>query len=163
MGNSFSASSLANIETCEKDLQNLCHLALDYAEKLGRDFSVIEGYRDIHTQMNLFRDGKSRIDGVSQKSKHNYDPSRAIDFVPYLKGLGALVGNDTQIMSIADKYGIEVYSARYKLMGEFAIIANCFFLAAHDLGIKIRWGGDWNQDSNTFNNTFDDMGHIELC
>jgi len=33
---------------------------------------------------------------------------------------------------------------------------------AHQMGVKVRWGGDWNGDGETKDNNFDDLVHIEL-
>jgi len=33
---------------------------------------------------------------------------------------------------------------------------------AHQMGIKVIWGGDWNGDGETKDNNFDDLVHIEL-
>jgi peptidoglycan L-alanyl-D-glutamate endopeptidase CwlK len=33
---------------------------------------------------------------------------------------------------------------------------------AHELGIKIRWGGDWDQDGEWKDERFVDMPHYEL-
>ena len=33
---------------------------------------------------------------------------------------------------------------------------------AKQLGIKIRWGGDWDMDTQTKDNTYDDLMHFEL-
>ena len=33
---------------------------------------------------------------------------------------------------------------------------------AHQLGLKIRWGGDWNSDGDVKDNGFDDLVHIEI-
>jgi len=33
---------------------------------------------------------------------------------------------------------------------------------AHQLGLKVRWGGDWNSDGDVKDNTFDDLVHIEI-
>jgi len=33
---------------------------------------------------------------------------------------------------------------------------------AQQLGINVRWGGDWDSDSETKDNNFDDLCHIEL-
>jgi len=33
---------------------------------------------------------------------------------------------------------------------------------AHQMGVKVRWGGDWDGDGETKNNNFDDLVHIEL-
>ena len=31
------------------------------------------------------------------------------------------------------------------------------------MGIKLRWGGDWDGDWQTRDNTFDDLPHFELA
>lgn len=33
---------------------------------------------------------------------------------------------------------------------------------ASQMGIKVRWGGDWNNDKNLKDNKFDDLVHYEL-
>ncbi len=33
---------------------------------------------------------------------------------------------------------------------------------AHKMGIKIRWGGDWDGDGEIKDNSFDDLVHVEL-
>ena len=33
---------------------------------------------------------------------------------------------------------------------------------AHQMGVKVRWGGDWNENGETRDNNFDDLVHIEL-
>jgi len=30
------------------------------------------------------------------------------------------------------------------------------------MGLKIRWGGDWDMDTQTKDNKFDDLVHFEL-
>ena len=33
---------------------------------------------------------------------------------------------------------------------------------AHEMGIPIRWGGDWNGNWDTADNNFDDFWHFEI-
>lgn len=33
---------------------------------------------------------------------------------------------------------------------------------AHRLGVKVRWGGDWDSDGDVKDNSFDDLVHVEL-
>ena len=33
---------------------------------------------------------------------------------------------------------------------------------AHEMGVKIRWGGDWDSDGEIADNSFDDLVHVEL-
>ena len=32
----------------------------------------------------------------------------------------------------------------------------------HSLGVKIRWGGDWDSDGDIKDNAFDDLVHVEI-
>jgi len=33
---------------------------------------------------------------------------------------------------------------------------------AYEMGVKIRWGGDWDSDGEIADNSFDDLVHVEL-
>ena len=33
---------------------------------------------------------------------------------------------------------------------------------AHELNIKVRWGGDWDSDGEIADNSFDDLVHVEV-
>ena len=33
---------------------------------------------------------------------------------------------------------------------------------AHEMGVKIRWGGDWDSDGEIKDNSFDDLVHVEI-
>ena len=33
---------------------------------------------------------------------------------------------------------------------------------AHEMDVKIRWGGDWDNDGEIKDNNFDDLVHVEL-
>ena len=43
-----------------------------------------------------------------------------------------------------------------------AEVARAMFAAAKELGIKIRWGGDWNENGRSDDETFYDGPHFEL-
>ena len=32
----------------------------------------------------------------------------------------------------------------------------------HQMGVKIRWGGDWDSDGEIADNSFDDLVHVEI-
>ena len=32
----------------------------------------------------------------------------------------------------------------------------------HQMGLKIRWGGDWDSDGEIKDNSFDDLVHVEI-
>ena len=33
---------------------------------------------------------------------------------------------------------------------------------ANTVGIKLRWGGDWDKDTELKDNKFNDLGHFEI-
>lgn len=154
----YGAGSRARLSTCHADLQRVANLALQYANLLGRDISIVEGHRPLVRQQELFESGKSQL----KEGKHNLVPSKALDFMPYSGKYKALTGNPAQIREIARINKIHEELAERKVFTEFALIAACFFLAANVMEIPIRWGGDWDMDNDIFNNNFDDLGHIEL-
>ena len=65
--------------------------------------------------------------------------SDALDFAPYING--RIYWEDSHI---------------------FAVVAGVFMAAAKQQGFKIRWGGDWDSDGTTTDQTFMDWGHIEI-
>ena len=75
-------------------------------------------------------------------SKHNAEPSLAVDLTPY-----PVDWNDREA---------------------FTYLAGWFMAVARMKGYKVRWGGDWNgTDGNRGgrslkDNSFDDLGHFEL-
>jgi peptidoglycan L-alanyl-D-glutamate endopeptidase CwlK len=106
------------------------------------DFSIIEGHRSVERQQEMFAKGLSRADGVKNKSKHNFLPSLAFDFMPFPGQLaGVDVWKDTQ---------------------RFILIASVFLYVGKEMGINLRWGGDWNGNGTAKDQTLLDFPHIEL-
>lgn len=129
MSYKFSNRSKNNLKTADTRLVKLCYEVIKHI-----DFTVIEGHRSIKRQKELFKDGKSQIDGVTQKGNHNYSPSRAIDIIPYEKGHNPFDGSEKSELMF------------YRLHREFV-------RASKKLDIEINWGGFWS---------FKDYPHIEL-
>lgn len=44
----------------------------------------------------------------------------------------------------------------------FITVAKCFLQASKELGIPIRWGGDWNMNGDWKDEKFRDLPHAEL-
>lgn len=132
----FGSRSLSNLETCHDDLQMLMKEVLIWTPI---DFSIIEGHRALERQQQLFEQGMSKLDGVTKVSLHQNDPSHAVDIAPYP----------------IDWDGPFAHKRFYWLAG--AVIAT-----ANRLGIKIRWGGDWNGNSSFTDQKFHDLPHFEL-
>jgi peptidoglycan L-alanyl-D-glutamate endopeptidase CwlK len=65
--------------------------------------------------------------------------SDAFDFAPWVNG--AIPWKDTHI---------------------FALIAGVYIAAAKEYSITLRWGGDWDSDGHTTDQTLLDWGHLEI-
>ena len=100
------------------------------------DCSVTEGYRNEETQNRYFDEGNSQV--KYPLGKHNHQPSRAVDICPY--------------------------PVDYNDRDRFHFFAGYVRSVADQLGIKIRWGGNWRNDFNKGfkKNGFDDLVHFEL-
>lgn len=135
----FGTRSKAVRATLHCDLQAIVDKALSYGIY---DFGLTCGHRTVEQQQQLFAEGKTHIDGISRLGKHNQTPSEAVDFIP----------------SPGEINGINVWSDKQR----FAVIAGLLMAAAAELGIKVRWGGDWDGDGNNADSRLHDMPHLEL-
>ena len=94
---SFGLKSMTNLQTCHRDLQTVLHEAILYY-----DFSVVFGHRSTEVQFELYKKGRKLIndrwvvkqanevvtfkDGTEKRSRHNFEPSKAVDIIPYPSG-----------------------------------------------------------------------------
>jgi hypothetical protein len=98
------------------------------------DCSILEGHRSKDRQNALYEDGKTKV--RYPNGRHNASPSRAVDVTPYP-------------VDWADR-------ERQTLFAGFVLGV------ANQMGIELRWGGDWDQDFEVKDNRFDDFPHFEL-
>lgn len=99
------------------------------------DCTVIEGKRSEARQRINVATGASK----TMQSKHVYPldgPSLAADVAPY--------------------------PIKWKDRERFFAFAGFVIGTAREMGIKIRWGGDWDSDRDFAEETFDDLPHFEL-
>lgn len=135
----YGANSRAKLLTCDPKLQAIASRALELSPV---DIAIVYGWRSKEEQNKLVKEGKSKTPWPT--SKHNTlnaegPCSRALDFAPIARG--QYQWGDTHM---------------------FAVVAGCMFAAARERGVTIRWGGDWDMDGTTTDQTFMDWGHIEL-
>lgn len=97
------------------------------------DFTVIEGARPVDRQKELVAKGLSK----TMNSKHCLTPSKAFDFIP-----SPFSGWDD--------------------FARFRAVAAVLLEVAAELGIKARWGGDWDGDGDSRDERFLDGPHFEL-
>jgi peptidoglycan L-alanyl-D-glutamate endopeptidase CwlK len=98
------------------------------------DCIVLEGYRNEEAQNRYFEEGKSKL--RYPHSKHNKQPSLAVDIAPY-----PVDWNDRE---------------------RFYYFAGYVKATAAQMGIPLRWGGDWDSDTFVHDQTFFDLPHFEL-
>ena len=138
---SFGDRSAKKLLTCTKDMQRVAHRALSFGVM---DFSVYEGLRTDEKQAKYFAAGKSQIDGVHKRGKHQANEdgeSEAFDVIPYPSEVN----------------GVNVWNDKHRWY-----VLNGLMLAAAALeDVDIRSGCDWDGDGNNADSNFNDLPHYE--
>lgn len=98
------------------------------------DCTIIEGHRKEERQNELFRTGFSRVEWPD--SNHNFMPSKATDVLPC-----PIDWEDWE---------------RNRMFGGYVLGV------ASELGIPIRYGGDWDGDWDLSDQKFIDLPHFEI-
>ena len=147
--NEFSTTSKERRDTCHPDLIKILDLAITLS---AIDFGVSEGHRPTARQQKLYAQGRTepgkivtRVDGITQKSRHQTNPSEAVDLYAYYNG-----------------------RAQWKQI-DLAYIAGVMQAAARILFAKgtishlVTWGGNWDNDGIILiDQSFDDAPHFQL-
>lgn len=97
------------------------------------DFTVLCGHRNKQEQNDAFERGASKLRWP--QSKHNRVPSMAVDVAPF--------------------------PIDWDNLDRFRELAAVIMDEANKLGIKLRWGGDFNMNGKP-DDKFIDMPHFEL-
>lgn len=167
--NYFGRSSKEELETLCPEGRAVADLALRKAFVLGRDFTVLQCKRDTEEQVLLYRQGNSKLNGTSKRSYHqgyplDEDLCRALDFAPYVTWpiRGRLIGTSAQTAEICKATGLNPHQVWERIAREYTVIWTCFKYAAFELGSDIISGQDWNSNNSTFDNKFEDLGHIQF-
>ena len=98
------------------------------------DCSVLEGHRGEDRQNKLYEEEKTKV--KYPNGRHNRLPSSAVDVTPY--------------------------PVDWKERERQTLFAGFVIGVASQMGINLRWGGDWDQDFQVVDNRFDDFPHFEL-
>lgn len=120
------------LATCTFALQDVFN---EVARRSRFKFKVIEGYRTIERQEELFELGRSKV----RRGTHNEQPSRGVDVV-VLQADGSIDWADRELFT---------YFAGYVLG------------VAESMGASLRWLGDEDGDGDLKDNKFDDLVHFE--
>lgn len=100
------------------------------------DCTILEGHRTKEEQDKLFFADPPRTQVKWPNSKHNSTPSLAVDVAPY--------------------------PIDWKDRERFHLFAGYVLATAVQIGVSIRWGGDWDRDTEVDDNHFDDLPHFEI-
>lgn len=98
------------------------------------DNTILCGHRPKEEQDAAFAEGRSRVKWPD--GKHNAVPSMAVDAAPY--------------------------PIDWKNIKRFIYFGGFVMGVAFALGIKLRWGGDWDADTDLDDQSFNDYPHFEL-
>ena len=98
------------------------------------DCTILEGHRGQERQNKMFDEGRSQL--RFPHGKHNQVPSLAVDVAPY--------------------------PIKWTDRDRFHYFAGFVKGIALQMGVGIRWGGDWDSDTQVDDNRFDDLPHFEL-
>ena len=98
------------------------------------DCTVLEGYRPEALQNQYYIEGKSKVQYPG--GKHNTSPSMAIDAMPY--------------------------PVDWEDLNRICYFAGFVMATAASMGIPLRWGKDWDRDTDLNDQKFKDGPHYEL-
>ena len=131
----FSNNSFSKLATCHMDLQ-----VLFYEVIKSFDCQILEGYRSQEGQERAFETGHTQLHWPD--GKHNKQPSMAVDVAPYpvdWKNTKRFYWFAGYVMGIAQKLKDE---------GKITHV--------------VRFGGDWDRDTDIDDQKFMDIVHFEL-
>lgn len=130
---SFGSESKEKLSQVHPDLQRLFNEVIR-----NYDCKVTCGHREKEEQEAAVRDGYSRVHFPN--SKHNHLPSLAVDVAPYPVD----------------------YADTKDAMKRWYHFGGYVKATAERMGIKVRWGGDWDGDFDFKDQNFHDLPHFEL-
>ena len=131
----FGRKSVMNYAQLSPELKRIAARALDYGII---DFSIDCAYRSKAEQNRLFNMEPPRTKVRWPRSKHNHLPAIAMDLVPYVAGASSW-----------NHY-------------HCSVLAGLVLAAAFEEGVKLRWGGNWDMDSEPITDQdFQDLVHFE--
>ena len=97
------------------------------------DCTILEGYRNEEDQNKAYKSGNSTK--KYPNGKHNKIPSIAVDVAPY--------------------------PVDWDDRDRFHYFAGYVLATGLSMGMRVRWGGDWNMNHDFKDNNFDDLVHFE--
>lgn len=130
----FGKTSNERLGTCSYILQSLFEKVVE-----KYDCTILQGHRSMEEQEHLYKIGQSRV----RVGRHNHYPSLAVDVAPW---------------PIPDNWGEDNTLEKAK----FYHFAGYVKGVADEMGVAIRWGGDWDGDLDFDDQSFMDLVHFEI-
>ncbi|WP_027709234.1 M15 family metallopeptidase [Zooshikella ganghwensis] len=131
----FSTRSLERLTSCHPDLQVVFQEVIKDC-----DCTILEGFRSRKAQNNAYTAGRSKLQ--FPQSKHNQSPSLAVDVAPYP-------------IDWQDIHGFYYFGG--------LVLGTALNLYKNgQISHRLRWGGDWDQDHDVRDQSFNDLVHFEL-
>ena len=124
----FGKTSRERLETCDVPLIEV----MEHVIKII-DCTILQGHRGEDEQNYYFKTGKSKLQWP--KSRHNSNPSRAVDAAPW--------------------------PIDWHDLNRFNFFGGVVMATGYQLGHQLRWGGDWDMDNDFSDQTFMDLVHFE--
>lgn len=144
----FSEKSLAQLATVESELRRVVMRARSWSKV---PFEVSQGARTIEQQRQYFKEGKSKVNPDAYST-----PEELYKAAKHVVGPGAPLSRAVDLFTPGQDGGS--YDAQ-----ALAYLAGIMDAAATSLGVKIRWGGDFDRDGIIMEKgTFIDGPHFEL-
>lgn len=131
----FSDQSRQRLNSCHEDLITLFNEVVQTF-----DCTILCGHRGEKEQNEHYEAGRSKV--KYPHSKHNLNPSMAVDVAPY-----PIDWADTNTFYLFGGYVLGIAQQ------------------LHQVGAmqhRLRWGGDWDSDNDTSDQRFNDLLHFEL-
>ncbi len=129
----FSSKSRDILYTCDDRIVRIMDEVIEIT-----DISILCGRRGEEEQNYLFRMGLSKK--LFPNSKHNSEVNDAL----------------------SEAVDIASYPINWLDEQKFYYVSGIVMGVAEMLGIKLRWGGDWDMDDDLHDQTFMDLGHFEI-
>lgn len=148
----FGTASSAQLTTVHHDLAIIMGEAIEIF-----DFSIHQGARTVEEQIRNIRKGVSKtLDSrhIPRNTDGEYDPNAkgmAADCLPYTKGVNPWPQDS------------DPSKVRQKKAHRFYYLQGIFYTIAKRNSIDIIQGVDWDMDGDFFDQTFDDLPHIQLA
>lgn len=139
----FGRASMHHLRTVSEPLRRLFEKVVE-----TYDCSITQGHRGETAQDHAVKMGRSKVSWPN--GRHNRYPSEAVDVAPYPIDYGGPLIQNGQLVK-----------ANLNALLRFYHFAGYVQGVAKQMGVPIRWGGDWDRDLDLFDQTFMDLVHFE--